>query len=165
MKKLVTGDIDLYILSIQPSSVTLSVSQFTIKPERDRELESKVGGKATPSWDGLHSLLWLHGSGEMPPCPIQLQTLADFASLQPFPRLVQPFHRGHPGMKWDAWCCMAQLSVCVTAIHQRIFLHTLWCWHPSGPGHPLWLFSQSHFFLVSKMNMWGVCLASISMSL
>lgn len=57
MKKLVTGDIDLYILSIQPSSVTLSVSQFTIKPERDRELESKVGGKATPFWDGLQTTL------------------------------------------------------------------------------------------------------------
>jgi hypothetical protein len=68
-------------------------------------------------------------------------------------------------------CCMTQLAVCLTAIHQRILLHTLWCcplWPgtstvalfpitflphcdvvPSGPGHPLWLFSQSHSFLAT----------------
>ena len=54
-------------------------------------MESKVGRKVTPFYDGLQTTRWLHRSGEMPLCPIQM--LPDFFSLHPFPHLAQPFHK------------------------------------------------------------------------
>ncbi len=50
-------------------------------------MTSKVEGKVTSSWDGLQTILWLHESGAMPQCPIQLYTYADFCSLHLFPHL------------------------------------------------------------------------------
>lgn len=77
--------------------------------------------------------------------------LADSFSPHPFPHLAQPFHRDHAGTQGAVQCCMAQSVVCVAAVHQWILLRTLWCWHPSGPGHSLWLSSQSHSSLVAVL--------------
>ncbi len=38
-------------------------------------MASKGEGKVTSSWDGLQTILWLHESGAMPHCPIQLSPL------------------------------------------------------------------------------------------
>lgn len=73
-------------------------------------------------------------------------TIINAGPPHPVHNLAQFFHRAHPEMKWDAQCCMGQLAVCVTAVHQWILLHTSWCWHPA---RPLWLFSQLHSFLAA----------------
>ncbi|KAJ8004693.1 hypothetical protein DPEC_G00138960 [Dallia pectoralis] len=51
----------------------------------------------------------------------------------------QPFHRGDPRVKRDAWCCLGQFAVCVTAFHQSTC-----CTHcdvgPPGTEDTPWLY-------------------------